>query len=342
MTSRSTPIPYPPRIELANTPTPLQRLTRLGDQLGLELYVKRDDYTGLESSGNKIRKLEFLLADALNQGADTVITCGGEQSNHCRATAAAAIRAGLKCKLILKCADPSQPPDPTGNILLDKLFNAEITWASPEEYANQSAVFERLIAETAVRGGLAYPFRSGGSTPMGAWGYIRGLAELMDDLAALPGGDQTPTTVIHASGSGGTSAGLIIGAKLLGFTGSIVGVAVDDYRPLRDDIVGICRNVISEFNLNLPFDPDKDLNLLADYVGRGYALSRPEELKFIRDLAGLEGLVLDPVYTGKAFYGLVEELKKNPDAFGRRVVFIHTGGLFGLFPKWRDMAGLLG
>lgn len=335
-------IPYPPKIELANTPTPLHRLTRLGDQLGVELYVKRDDYTGLEASGNKIRKLEFLLADALGKGADTVITCGGEQSNHCRATAAAAIRAGLKCKLILKCADPTQPPDPTGNILLDKLFRAEITWASPEEYADQAAIFERLAAETAVRGGLAYPFRSGGSTPMGAWGYIHGLAELMDDLAALPGGAGTPTTVIHASGSGGTSAGLIVGAKLLGFNGSIVGVAVDDYQPLRDDIIGICRDVISRFNLDLTFDPAEDLNLLADYVGRGYALSRPEELKFIRDLAGLEGLVLDPVYTGKAFYGLVEELKKNPGVFGPRVVFIHTGGLFGLFPKWRDMVGLLG
>lgn len=322
----------PPRIPLANTPTPLHKMERLSRQLGVEILFKRDDFTGSELSGNKVRKLEFLLAEAKAQGADTVLTCGGAQSNHCRATALAAVKAGLDSLLILRTDDPANPPPVSGNILLDRLTGAKIVWITPEEYKSRDAIFERESQRLISEGKKPYLIPEGGSTALGAWGYVAQIKELIEDLKRLDGDTVKPTTVICATGSGGTAAGLALGAGLSGADVRVVGVNVcDDQDYFTAIIDAICGEFygtwIPEKTASIP-----PYEILDGYVGRGYALSQAKELTAIRDLVRLEGVVLDPVYTGKAYFGMVSELQKDPKSFGDRIVFIHTGGLFGLFP----------
>ncbi len=333
--------PMPERIPLANTPTPLQKMERLTQRTGVEIYFKRDDFTGSELSGNKVRKLEFLMADARAAGADTVITCGGAQSNHCRATALAAIRAGLGSVLILRTSDPSNPPAISGNILLDGLAGAEIVWITPDEYRERDAIFQREAERLRRQGRRPYIIPEGGSTALGAWGYVTAMQELAADLQRVDGGDMAPTTVICATGSGGTTAGLALGARLSGDDIRVAGVNVCDD---RDYFVAIIDAICREFNRTWPnaaYDGVPPYEIVDGYVGRGYALSRPEELIAIRDLVRLEGVVLDPVYTGKAYCGMLAELAKDRKRFGDRIVFIHTGGLFGLFPIAEQFAPLV-
>jgi D-cysteine desulfhydrase len=323
---------FPPRIQLANTPTPLQKMERLSRQAGVEIFFKRDDFTGSELSGNKVRKLEFILADALAKGADTVITCGGAQSNHCRAAALAAVRAGLSSLLLLRTDDPANPPALSGNILLDRLAGSEIVWITPEQYRARDDIFEREARRLRSQGREPYIIPEGGSTALGAWGYVAEMEELAADLRRLDGDDVKPTTVVCATGSGGTTAGLALGALLSGAEIRVVGVNVCDD---RDYFVAIIDSICRQFNETWPSVfaggiPTYDI--LDGYVGRGYALSRPEELAALRDLVRLEGVVLDPVYTGKAYFAMMTELSVNPQVFGGRIVFVHTGGLFGLFP----------
>ena len=321
---------YPPRIEIARLPTPCQPLRRLSDRVGTEIHIKRDDLTGIALSGNKIRKLEFVLADALAKKADAVLTCGGAQSNHARATAVAAAMLGLRCRLLLRTPDPGNPPPAEGNILLDRMAGAEIVWISPAEYQNRSKIFEREAALLKNEGHTPYIIPEGASNPIGAWGYIRATEELKNDLAAL--GPEVPTTIVHATGSGGTAAGLALGARLFDLPARTVTFNVcEDQTHFLKVIEGICEQAISEFQLPIDFDRDRDLHIIDGYVGRGYALSRPEELRLICEVARTEGIFLDPVYTGKAFFGMVQELKKRPGIFGKRILYIHTGGIFGLF-----------
>lgn len=330
----------PLRIRLANTPTPLQKLERLSRRTGVDIYFKRDDFTGSELSGNKVRKLEFILAEAQAAGADTVITCGGAQSNHCRATALAAIRAGLSTVLLLRTADPANPPPVSGNILLDRLAGAEIVWITPDEYRAREAVFAREAERLRGRGRRPYIIPEGGSTALGAWGYVAAMQELVADLQALDGGDVAPTTVLCATGSGGTTAGLALGARLSRVDIRVVGINVCDD---RDTFTAIIDRICGEFGRRWT-DPAlggiPPYEIVDGYVGRGYALSRPAELAAIRDLVRLEGVVLDPVYTGKAYFGMISELARDPRRFGRRIVFMHTGGLFGLFPIADEIANL--
>ena len=325
-------IVYPERIPIANLPTPLERLERLSAQLGVELWVKRDDLTGAELSGNKVRKLEFLFADARAQGADHVITCGGAQSNHCRATALAAARLGFRSTLLLRVPDPSQPPPIEANILLDKLCGAEIRWVSREDYARRAELFPIVAEELRKAGRKPYVIPEGGSNPIGAWGYIRAMEELRSQLP--PG----PVTIVYAAGSGGTGAGIILGIRLAGMRDArAVGVNVCDDRDYFVREIGqIIEGAIKKWHLEVAV-PRKDIEILDGYVGRGYAISRPEELSLIRDVARTEGLVLDPVYTGKAFFGMREHVK----SLGPRIVFMHTGGIYGLFPKAAELAPLL-
>jgi len=335
-------IPYPPRLDMANTPTPLQPLKRFGKKLGVELYIKRDDLTGAGLSGNKIRKLEFVLADALECGADTVLTCGGAQSNHARATAIAAAMLGLSCRLILRTPDTSNPPALEGNILLDRLVGSEIVWITPEEYKRRDEIFEREAAALRKSGRKPYVIPEGASNALGAWGYIRAAEELADDLANLHDGMDRPTTIISATGSGGTSAGLILGTHMLGLNTQVVSINVCDDRDYFVQVIGeICENAIANYQLDLPFSRERDIEIIDGYVGRGYALSRPEELALLRDIARTEGIFLDPVYTGKVFFGMTQELSRDPNRFGDRIVFMHTGGIFGLFPKADEFAQLL-
>jgi D-cysteine desulfhydrase len=325
-------IPYPARIPLAQTPTPLERLERLSARAGVELYCKRDDLTGAALSGNKVRKLEFLLAEARAQGAETVITCGGAQSNHCRATAIAAARLGLRSVLLLRVPDPSQPPPLEANILLDRLVGAEIRWVSREQYARRATLLPQIAAEI----GRAYVIPEGGSNATGAWGYVRAVEELAQQL---PRG---PMTIVYAAGSGGTGAGLILGCRLAGLREArVVGVNVCDD---RDYFVRVISEIAEEARVRFRLDTavaPSEIEIIDGYVGRGYALSRPEELTLLIDVARTEGIVLDPVYTGKAMFGLLTELRERPGSLGPRVVFIHTGGIFGLFPKAEELAPLL-
>jgi D-cysteine desulfhydrase len=322
---------YPRHLNLARIPTPIQPLARYGEKLGVELYVKRDDLTGTELTGNKVRKLEFVFADALAKGADTVLTCGGAQSNHARATAVAAARLGLKCRLILRTPDPSNPPRPQANILMDRMAGAEIIWITPEEYRMRREIFDREATELKRQERKPYVIPEGASNALGSWGYIRAAGELKQDIEHL-GWSERPVTIIHATGSGGTTAGLILGARLHKLNARIAGINVCDDRDYFVRVIGeICEEAISTYKHAVPFSRGRDIEIIDGYVGRGYALSRPEELALICELARTEGIFLDPVYTGKAFYGMIQELRKNPRVFGERIIFLHTGGIFDLF-----------
>ena len=334
-------LPYPERIALARTPTPLERADRTSAELGVETFFKRDDLTGAELTGNKVRKLEFLLADARAHQADTVITCGGEQSNHCRATALAATRLGMRSRVLLRTADPSKPPAVSGNILLDRMAGAEVQWITPADYARRGEIMADLGEQLARAGRRVYLIPEGGSNAVGAWGYLRAAAELDRDLAGLP---PRPTTVVYACGSGGTGAGLILGAALLGWKERgirITGVNVCDDRAYFVRVIQqICRDFEARYRLGTAI-AEADIDIADGHVGLGYARSRPEELRDIVDLARREALILDPVYTGKAFHGLLRELERDRERFGQRIVFLHTGGIFGLFPAAEQLAPLL-
>jgi len=333
---------FPPQINLARLPTPVHPMHRTGEKLGVDLYVKRDDLTGAALSGNKVRKLEFVLADALAQKADTIITCGGAQSNHCRATAIAAAMLDLNCRLLLKTPDPSRPPSADGNILLDRMAGAEIVWISPEDYERRDEFMEREGASLETAGRQPYLIPEGASNALGAWGYIRAAQELANDMANLPGGVNQACTIINAAGSGGTSAGLILGAKMFELNARIVSVNVCHDRDYFVNAIGdICEKAIADYQIEVGFSRDRDIEIFDGYVGRGYGLSQPAELELLTETARTEGIFFDPVYTGKAFLGMVQELKNNPTCFGERVIFIHTGGIFGLFPMAEQIQPLL-
>jgi D-cysteine desulfhydrase len=320
----------------------MQPLRRMSEKLGVELYVKRDDLTGAALSGNKIRKLEFVLADALAQKADTVITCGGAQSNHCRATAIAAAMLGLNCRLLLRTSDPSDPPLAEGNILLDRLAGAEIVWITPEDYKKRDELMKAEVGRLAEAGRKAYTIPEGASTALGALGYVRATEEIVNDITNTMGGAQQPCTIMNAAGSGGTSAGLILGCKVFDVNARVVSVNVCDDRDYFMRAIGdICEDTITEFNLDIDYVRERDIEMVDGYVGDGYGISRPPELALISEVARTEGIFLDPVYTGKAFFGMVEELKRDPKCFGERIIFIHTGGIFGLFPKAEELEGYL-
>jgi D-cysteine desulfhydrase len=328
-------IQYPSMVDLARLGTPLIPLERLSHELGTTILCKRDDLTGAGLSGNKIRKLEFLIAEALSQNCRGVITCGGEQSNHARATAIAAARMGLGCHLVLRTSDPNSPPKTTANILLDRLTGAGIRWISPEQYAERDAI----MAEEASRlerqyGGPFYLIPEGGSNALGAWGYVRCVQELADELG------RQKATVVFPVGSGGTAAGLIAGCRLLQLPYRLIGVCVCDDRPtFQQRIAALLAEMAQSYKIDVE-TPAAEIEIWQDYVGRGYALSQEEELACIQKLAALEGIITDPVYTGKALYGLISELRQG-QTLPEPIVFLHTGGIYGLFAKTEELARLL-
>ncbi len=334
----------PSRLALANLPTPLQSLRFTAG--GAPFWIKRDDFTGTEMSGNKVRKLEYLLAEAQAQGATVLITCGGEQSNHARATAAAAARLGLRCHLVLRTVDPASPPAPVGNLLINYLVGADISWISHLQWKQRDQHMAEVAARLTAAGERPYIIPVGGSNALGSWGYLRGMHELAADLeragllaplGAAPSKRPPALTIAYACGSGGTAAGMILGAKLQRFAergAHVVGFNVSDDRAyFIAEISRICADFAARFDIGVSVASD-DINICDGYVGAGYAKSRPDELATVRSLARTDGVVLDPVYTGKAFHGLVSELNANPARFGAAgapVVFVHTGGLFGAF-----------
>lgn len=322
----------PSRVRLANLPTRGHWL-RYGVELGTKIWVKRDDHTGSELSGNKVRKLEYLMADAFADSATHVITCGGEQSNHARATALAAAQLGMNSVLVLRTDDPAAPPPGSGNILLDRLVGADVVWISRPAWQDRNRLLEEQAARIRSAGGRPYVIPEGGSNALGSWGYIRAMQELADDLREIAAPD-FPVTVVYPCGSGGTGAGLVIAAKLLGVASRgirVAGINVCDSRDYFVEVIErICRDVESRWKLGAGVTA-ADIHIIDGHVGLGYAKSRPEELATIRDVCRSDGIVLDPVYTGKAFHGLITELRRDPKRFGSAVAFVHTGGMFGLF-----------
>jgi len=326
----------PPRVRLAQLPTPLEPSPRLGARLGLELLYKRDDLTGFELSGNKARKLEFLVADAEAVDADVLVTCGGVQSNHCRATAFAAARRGLGAVLLLRTKDPSSPPPPEANALLDRLAGAELRYVSHDEYRRRAEVMEALAETLRAAGRRPYLMPEGGSNGLGSLGYVLAMAELYDQLP--PAWRDGPVTVAYAAGSGGTGAGIELGIRLLGWRGaSALGFAVcNDARYFRDTIAAICADARRRW----PWLPEVAADAIRvddGFVGPGYAETTDAGLEIIRRAAREDGVLVDPVYTGKAMLGLATRATERVLP-SRRVVFVHTGGAFGTFPYARWLA----
>ncbi len=324
----------PPRIALANLPTPILKLERLSRRFGVEILVKRDDLTGLLESGNKVRKLEFLVGEALAQGADTLITCGTLQSNCCRAVAAVAARLGLRAILALK---GDKPAHYDGNLLLGKLLGAEVVYCTPEEFARIDGVLARLTDDVRRRGGRPYVIPESGATEVGAVGYLECAREISSQLGQ--GAPAFDTLVITAF-SGGSQAGLLMGKQLSGLSAEIVGVPVaHPAAQVREYVAATIGRAAARFGLAV--EPPATVHLLDGYQGKGRGASRKEELDTLIQLAREEGILLDPVYTGKAFLGLLDHLARDPKEFGSRVCFLHTGGLFSLFPFREALSRLL-
>ncbi|MEX2224663.1 MAG: pyridoxal-phosphate dependent enzyme [Candidatus Rokuibacteriota bacterium] len=324
----------PARLELALAPTPLLKLDRLSHRLGVELYVKRDDLTGLLESGNKVRKLEFLVGEALQQGADTLITCGTRESNGCRAVAAVAARLGLRAMLAIR---GERPAAYDGNLLLGRLLGAETRYCSDAEFERADAVMETLAVEVRARGGRPYIIPESGANEVGALGYLECAAELSEQIHH--GAPRFDTVVISAF-SGGSHAGLLMGKQLAGLPGEIVSVPIA--HPADQVRAAILRTVSAAVQrFGFAIEVPKTIHLLDGYQGAGRADVADDELGVIVQLAREEGLLLDPVYTAKGFRGLVETLARDPKALGQRVCFIHTGGLFSLFPYRERLSRLL-
>lgn len=322
-------IKIPERIHLANLPTRIEKLDRLSKSLGgPEIYIKRDDQTGMELSGNKVRKLEYSVKEALDNGCDYLITCGGIQSNHCRATAAAAVKLGMKCCLVLRGEEDSET---VGNLLLDRLLGAEIRFVTAEQYSNQRAeIMENIKHEMEQKGFKGYIIPEGASNGIGGFGYYTAMEEILEQETQL---NISFDCIVLAVGSGGTYSGLWLANKLHEHPADIHGINVGgDAEYFKARIQEILYESMKYMDVSVPVSKE-EISIIEGYVGRGYALSRPEELKFIHDLAMLEGVILDPVYTGKAMYGLAEEIKKGTFKKYKNILFIHTGGLFGLFPQ---------
>lgn len=324
----------PARLQLALAPTPILKLDRLSRRLGVEIHVKRDDLTGLLESGNKVRKLEFLVAEALQQGADTLVTCGTLQSNGCRAVSAVAARLGLRAVLAVRGARPEAYD---GNLLLDRLLGAEVRYCTGAEFARVDEVMEALAAEVRAGGGRPYLIPEGGANEVGALGYLECAVELTEQIHH--GAPRFDAVVISAF-TGGSQAGLLLGKQLAGLPGEIVGVPIG--RPaeqVREHVAHTMGAAIRRYGFSI--DVPKTIHLLDGYQAAERLDAGDAELAVLVDLAREEGILLDPVYTARGFRGLVETVARDPKALGQRVCFVHTGGLFSLFPYRERLSRLI-
>ncbi len=322
-----------PRVTLAHLPTPLEEAPRLAAHLGLErLLVKRDDQTGLALGGNKARKLEYLMAEAIQTGSDIVLTDGGPQSNHARMTAAAARKLGLDVALVLGGPDFQEFQ---GNLLLDILMGAPITFLKDQDVPEMEAELVRLAGELREQGRKPYIVPIGGSTPVGAAGYVRGMRELAEQL-----GDE-PVQIVLPVGSCGTLAGCVLGARLFLPQSKVIGISVSrKSAPLRARAAEIANGCAELLGVDERFSPG-DIIAHDEYYGPAYGVPTPEGREAIITAARLEGLLLDPVYTGKAMAGLMDLARKGVLDRRQPVVFLHTGGVAALFafePLFRDLA----
>ncbi len=327
-----TPIQLPERVWLANLPTPIHEMnSRFPSRKNVNLYIKRDDFTGSECSGNKIRKLEYILPKVLKENCNILITCGGVQSNHCRSTAAMAARLGLQCHLVLKGDISSEIQ---GNYFMDQMLGAKITFISEDEYRNnRQEIMSDLKTQYSLNGHNAYVIPEGASTGLGMFGYFNAFMEILDQEKAL---GITFDQICIACGSAGTYAGLYLANEITKAQKKIIGINIYDKGKDFDTLI---KNIVQE---GLSFTENHDLNDLIDYshihmvqgyVEGGYGVSTLEEIAFIKAFAIKEGIILDPVYTGKGMHALFSEIEKPNSIFEGNILFIHTGGLFGAFSK---------
>jgi len=306
-------------VSLAFLPTPLHPLERLSRHLGgPQISIKRDDLTGLAFGGNKTRKLAFLMADALAEQAQVVVTRGAVQSNHCRQTAAAAARCGLECHLVLR-GDP--PGSSTGNLLLDQLLGAQLHWTGA---GDPEAALEAVSAALQQAGKRVYRIPYGGSNALGASAYAAAMLELLEQ-------EKRFDRIVLASSSGGTQAGLAVGARSAGFKRQILGVSVDRPRAeLAAEIAEIATATATLLGDNRPFDAG-EFHVTDEYLGGGYAVMGELERQAIRLFARLEGILLDPVYTGRAAGAMLNLIQSGAIGRQEQVLFWHTGGTPALF-----------
>ena len=316
-----------PRIQIAHLPTPVEELPRLSAELGgPRLLAKRDDQTGLAFGGNKTRKLEYLMADAQAQGAKTIITAGAVQSNHCRQTAAAAARLGLECILVLA---GGQPKNASSNYLLDQLVGAEFAWA--EDFSSRDAVLKSTFEKAQSEGRQPYLVPYGGSSPIGATGYVYAIKELLDQSVH-------PDWIVFASSSGGTQAGMALGAEIFAYQGKVLGISVDEQLGvLQARVAKLASETAQLLGAAISFEPDQIL-VNADYTGDGYGVINSHDKEAVQLFAKFEGLLLDPVYTGRAAGGMIDLIRKGFFSPGETVLFWHTGGSTALFAeKYRQV-----
>lgn len=309
------------RVRLANLPTPIEALPRLSSLLhGPQLFIKRDDLTGLGMGGNKTRKLEYLAADALSKGAKTLISTGAVQSNHCRQVAAAAAKLGLNCQLVLAGEEPAEAQ---GNLLLDKLSGAQIFYSSK---ANRDQELTKRFAQAEQDGLNPYLIPYGGSNPIGALGYLNAMWEL--DEQGLK-----PDWIVFASSSGGTQAGLILGAHLTSFKGKILGISIEQESTLFSaQVSALVNQTAAQFGNDYSVTPEEVL-INDAYCQAGYGVLTFAEIEAVKLFASKEGVLLDPVYTGRAAAGLLDLIRKgffNPE---EKILFWHTGGTPALFAE---------
>ncbi len=321
-----------PRTPLAFLPTPLHRLPRLEAELGgPRLLVKRDDQTGLALGGNKTRKLEFLVAAALAGGADVLVTAGAAQSNHCRQTAAAAAASGLDCHLLLGGAAPARID---GNLLLDRLFGATVHWCGDQRKGER---LEVVVAELRAAGRRPWPIPYGGSDATGALGYVAAMQELRDQLHAT---GERVDAIVFASSSGGTQAGMAVGARACGLDVELVGIRIDKEEDVAGGYAAWLATLAGE-TARLAGDETRfsaaDFVVEEGYLGAGYGVVGAPEREAIALFARQEGLLLDPVYTGRAAAGLIDLVDHGRFGHDRTVLFWHTGGAPALFPYADDL-----
>lgn len=315
-----------PRFKLAEYPTPIHFLKTLTTAFdGPDIYMKRDDLISLGMGGNKVRKLEFLIGEALEHRKDTLVTAGGIQSNHCRLTAASARRAGLDCHLVLN----GVPPDtPNGNLLLDNLFGAHIHYCDRKD---RDSMLYQVADELAENGKKPYVIPVGGSNSTGSVGYVDAMFELEIQLKEM---NLTPDAIVFASSSGGTQAGLTLGARITGFKGQVLGISIDQVKTGTASFLPVLARTVNETAKRIDSDiamTESDFSLDCNYLGAGYAVPGGLEFGAIRDLARYEGILLGPVYTARAMGALLDMIQKNVFKKDQSVLFWHTGGTPELF-----------
>jgi len=312
-------VKVPNKIKLANLPTPVEQLSFKSKKF----LVKRDDYTGTDFCGNKIRKLEFLLYEAKRKKTDIIFTCGGEQSNHCRATASAAARLGMKTKLFLWGKNSRSAE---GNLFLSKIYGAEISFLNKRNYKNVNEIMFEEKENLDKKGKRVYVIPEGGSTTLGIWGYISFIDELRKQI-----NKKRINGILLAAGTGGTATGILVGASLFKLQLKIFAVNVlYNKNEITNKILQLTEGVISEYKLNCGIN-ESDLEIIDGYSKEGYKNISDKKIRLISELAKETGMLLDPAYTGKAFAAYYDHfIKKNKI---NRIIFLHSGGMFGAFVK---------